>query len=157
LSAIVFIAIILFLSTNKETKSPLVKNVDQNINQEIIKPAKIETKHTIKVKHTKQKSAVNTNQIPAISYSQALKKYKDARIQLGIECQAFPNNVTYKNGTSIMIDNRSAFNRKIKIGSFYTVKAYDFKIIKLSSSVLPIMWLVDCDKLENNASILVQR
>ncbi|MCX6706461.1 MAG: hypothetical protein NTV24_05195, partial [Candidatus Woesebacteria bacterium] len=41
-----------------------------------------------------------------LTYARALTLYKDARIQLGVDCQASPNYVTYKNGTSIMIDNR---------------------------------------------------
>ena len=95
--------------------------------------------------------------VPSISYADALVKYKDARIQIDALCQAFPNNVTYKNGTSIMIDNRSAINHTLKIGSTYTVDAYKFKIIKLTSNNLPETLLVDCDQYQNVATILVQK
>ena len=44
----------------------------------------------------------------SISYADALIKYADRRIQLDKNCQATPNNVTYKDNTGIMIDNRSA-------------------------------------------------
>ncbi len=93
----------------------------------------------------------------AISYANALVKYKDARIQLGTNCQASPNNVTYKDNTSIMIDNRSAVARTVKVGSTFPIKAWGFKIVKLSSSTLPATWYVDCDKSQNVATILIQK
>ncbi|MEI6400322.1 MAG: hypothetical protein WCO58_02255 [bacterium] len=94
-----------------------------------------------------------------ISYQKALEIYKDKRIQLGATtvCTATPNNVTYKNGTSIMIDNRSTIARTIKIGSTYTVKPYGFKIIKLTSKTLPVKWYMDCNKQQNVATILLQK
>lgn len=95
----------------------------------------------------------------SMSYAAALIKYKDARIQLntGTLCDATPNNVTYKNGTSIMIDNRAPVARTIKIGAEYSVKPYGFKIIKLTSSTLPMKYLVDCGKQQNVATILLQK
>lgn len=94
--------------------------------------------------------------VPSISYADALIKYKEARIQIDEDCQAFPNNVTYKNGTSIMIDNRAGVARKVKVGGVYDIKAYSFKIIKLESKTLPETLLVDCDTFQNVATILVQ-
>ena len=95
--------------------------------------------------------------VASISYAQALVKYKDARIQLDENCQASPNSVTYKNGTNIMIDNRSSVIRTIKVGSDFNVKAWGFKIVKLSSKTLPITWLVDCGASQNVATILIQK
>jgi hypothetical protein len=92
-----------------------------------------------------------------ISYADALIKYKDARIQLNQICQATPNNVTYKNNTNIMIDNRSSVAHTVKIGTTFNIKPWEFKIIKLSSATLPVTWLMDCDKSENIATILVQK
>ena len=94
-----------------------------------------------------------------LSYANALIKYKDARIQLGAgqSCTATPKNMTFKNGTTIMIDNRAPIARTIKIGSQYTVKGYGFKLIKLSSSTLPMKWLVDCGSQQNVATILLQK
>ena len=94
---------------------------------------------------------------PTITYAQALVKYKDARIQLDTACQASPNNVTYKNNTSIMIDNRSSVARTIKVGSVLPIKAWGFKIIKLSSSNLPATWLIDCGVSQNVATVLIQK
>ena len=96
---------------------------------------------------------------PTISYKDALVLYKDKRIQLGLGdvCSATPNNVTYKNGTSIMIDNRAPISRTIKLGTTYSIKPYGFKIIKLTSSKLPVTWLMDCNKQQNVATVLVQK
>lgn len=92
-----------------------------------------------------------------LSYNEALAFYKDRRIQFDTNCQAIPNNITFKNNTNIMIDNRSAESRTIKIGTTYTVKGYGFKIIKLSAGTLPTTYLVDCNSQQNVATILVQK
>lgn len=102
--------------------------------------------------------SVNTGS-PAvsISYTNALVKYADKRIQFDTICQAHPNTVTYKDNTGIMLDNRSPVARTIKVGTNYAVKAWGFKII-----ILPDVYfkaktlLVDCDKSQNVATILVQ-
>jgi hypothetical protein len=94
-----------------------------------------------------------------ISYKQALITYKDKRIQLGTGdlCTATPSTVTYKNGTTIMVDNRAPVARTVKIGGTYSIKAYGFKLIKLSSATLPATWLVDCNNQQNVATILLQK
>jgi len=92
-----------------------------------------------------------------ISYAQALQKYKDARIQLNQDCQATPNNVTYKNNTNIMIDNRASVTRTVRVGSSFSIPAYGFKIVKLSSTTLPATWGVDCAGSQNVATILIQK
>ena len=94
---------------------------------------------------------------PALSYQNALAKYKDVRIQLNANCQADPTQMTFKNGTEIMMDNRSPKDRTVKVGSIYNIKAWGFKIVKLSSATLPATWLVDCDKSQNVATILIQK
>lgn len=100
------------------------------------------------------------NQPVSMSYQNALELYKDnKRIQISGSdtfCQASPNNVMYKNGTSIMIDNRSPQARTIKVGSTYTIPGYGFKVVKLSSASLPVTFLMDCDKQQNVAKILLQ-
>ncbi len=91
------------------------------------------------------------------SYTQALVAYKDARIQLDSDCRAIPSKVTYKNGTSIMVDNRAAVARTVTVGSTFSIPAYDYKIVKLSSAVLPVTWNVNCDQRVKVASILIQK
>lgn len=101
--------------------------------------------------------SVNSNGAATLSYQQALSKYANARIQLNNSCQATPNNVTYKNGTSIMLDNRSATTRTVKLGSTYSIKGYGFKIVKLESGTVPATWLMDCDGQQNVATVLIQK
>lgn len=98
----------------------------------------------------------NANAV-SISYANALIKYKDARLQLDKTCQASPNKMTFKNGASLMIDNRASVGRVVKVGSVFSIKAYGFKIIKLTSTTLPVTWLVDCDKSQNVATISIQK
>ena len=92
-----------------------------------------------------------------ISYTNALVKYADRRIQLDKICQAHPNTVTYKDNTGIMIDNRSPNTRTIKVGTTFTIKPYGFKIVVLPDVYLQSKTLlVDCDQSQNVATILVQ-
>lgn len=92
-----------------------------------------------------------------LSYQQALEKYKDRRIQFDNSCATTPKSVTYKDNTGIMLDNRSAKTRTIKVGETYTVKAYGFKIITLPDTYLKSKTLlVDCDGQQNVATVLVQ-
>jgi hypothetical protein len=102
--------------------------------------------------------SINTGSPAAtISYTNALIKYKDARLQLDKTCQASPNKMTFKNNAYLMVDNRAPVDRTIKVGSVLNIKAYGFKIVKLSSSNLPATWLVDCGTSQNVATILIQK
>ncbi len=93
----------------------------------------------------------------SISYSNALVTYADRRIQLDATCQAHPNNVTYKDNTGIMIDNRSPQTRTVKVGTTFTIKPWGFKIVVLPDVYLKSKTLlVDCDGSQNVATILVQ-
>jgi len=93
----------------------------------------------------------------AISYANALVKYADRRIQLDTTCQAHPNNVTYKDNTGIMIDNRSPQTRTVKVGITFTIKPWGFKIVVLPNVYLASKTLlVDCDGSQNVATILIQ-
>jgi hypothetical protein len=99
----------------------------------------------------------NVSAPATLKYADALKLYSEKRIQLDKVCQAHPNNVTYKNGTSIMIDNRSPQSAKVHLSSVFTIKPYGFKIVKLSATKLPATILVDCGTSQNVATILVQK
>ncbi len=93
----------------------------------------------------------------SIAYGDALVKYKDARLQLNKDCQGSPDKMTFKNGANVMIDNRSAVARTVKVGSVFSIKAYGFKIVNLSSSTLPATWYVDCGTSQNVATITIQK
>lgn len=95
--------------------------------------------------------------VSSISYQDALVKYKNARLQLDKDCQASSYSMTFKNGSSVMVDNRASVARMVKVGSTFSVKAYGFKIIKLYSEKLPATWYVDCDKSQNVSTILLQK
>ncbi len=102
--------------------------------------------------------ATPTAPVVTLSYQEALAQYADARIQIDSTCQVSPNNVTYKDGTSIMLDNRSSVSRTIGgLGSTFSIKAYGFKIVKLSSNTLPATLLMNCDGSQNVATILIQK
>ena len=116
-----------------------------------------DTPEVIPTEDTSAGSVKATTPAKSISYAQVLVKFKDSRIQLDQNCQAYPNVMTFKNNTEIMIDNRSPLARVVKIGSVYNVKAYGFKIIKLSSLTLPTTWFVDCGTSQNVATILIQK
>lgn len=110
-------------------------------------------------KESVQDTTGATTGVPAasISYANALIKYADRRIQLDKVCQAHPNTVTYKDNTGIMIDNRSAETRTVKVDQVYTIKPYGFRIVVLPDTYLKSKTvLVDCDKSQNVATILVQ-
>jgi hypothetical protein len=92
----------------------------------------------------------------ALSYAEALITYKDARLALDANCRSSPSNLQLKNNSLLMIDNRSPVPRKVKVGITFPVKAFGFKIIKLSSATLPVTWMVDCDKSQDVASILIE-
>jgi hypothetical protein len=93
----------------------------------------------------------------SLSYANALVTYKSARLQLDEKCQAVPNKMTFKNNAYLMIDNRAPVARTVKVGSVFSVKAWSFKIVKLSSVKLPATWLVDCGTSQNVATVLIQK
>src|SRR3989338_8943099 len=139
---VVLIIVAVFWLMNKSSVTVVEENAEQSLES---------TEDT-------SEGSVNAN-VPAVSslnYTQALEKYKNARIELDPSCQARPNVVTYKNNTSVMIDNRSNVARTVKVGSTFPLKAYGFKIVKISSATLPFTWYVDCDKSQNVATILIQ-
>jgi hypothetical protein len=92
-----------------------------------------------------------------LNYSQALERYNARRIQLDASCQSSPRGMSVKNGTHIMIDNRSNMNRTIILDTAYNIPAYGFKIVQIKSSALPATWLLDCDNFQNVATILVEK
>ncbi len=92
-----------------------------------------------------------------MDYKKALELYKGSYIELSLgTCKANPNNVTYKSGTDVMIDNRAPEERTIKLGNTYSIKGYGFKIIKFSSTTLPIKFNMHCAGEENVGLVTLQ-
>ena len=145
---VVVIAIVLFfVFNNKQTANPTTANPLTTVNSSVIEPASIQD--------------ISSQDIGAgavtISYADALIKYADRRIQLDATCQAHPNTVTYKDNTGIMIDNRSALARTVKVGTTFTIKPWGFKIVVLPDVYLTSKTiLVDCGQYQNVATVLVQ-
>jgi hypothetical protein len=101
--------------------------------------------------------SVNKATGSSMKYTDAVAKYADKRIQLDTTCQARPNNVTFKSGTTIMIDNRSPKTANVRLGSTFSIKPYGFKIMTLSSSKLPATLYIDCGTSQNVATVLIQK
>lgn len=97
-------------------------------------------------------------QTAAQTYTNLVKEYEGRRIQFDINCQAIPSNVTYKNGTKVMFDNRSGDARIIIVGGVqYNVGGYGYKILTLSSPTLPKTLLLSCGSAVNVGQILLQK
>ncbi len=91
------------------------------------------------------------------SYTELVKEYEGRRIQFDERCQVTPQNPTYKNGTSILLDNRSASARSVMVGGTkYDLVAYGYRIITLSSSSLPKELAVSCGSSGNVGTVLLQ-
>ncbi len=103
---------------------------------------------------TSDSSTTPSTQI--IKYVDAQKIYKGKIFQFNNTCGVSPRAMTFTNNTNIMLDNRSSHTRNIKVGSIYTVKPYDFKIVNVYVSSTPKTILIDCDKQQNVATITVQ-
>jgi len=94
-----------------------------------------------------------------ISYAKALVDYKDRRVQFGVMCETTPSASTFKNGTVIMLDNRAGEARTFHLGSMgdIAIKAWGFKLIKLSVAATPNALAIDCGSHQNAAIITVQK
>jgi len=100
---------------------------------------------------------------PSLSYGEALKIYEGRRFQFSLnglnDCVMSPTSTAFKKGTSVMLDNRA--DKQITVyldGVAYNIKAYDFKIITLTTSAqLPHTIKVDCGNGKNNGQIILQQ
>lgn len=91
------------------------------------------------------------------SYSQLVQEYADRRIQFDERCQATPENITYKNGTTVMLDNRSSQSRVVTIGGVkYSLAGYGYKLVTLNNPQLPKELLISCGAGVNVGRILLQ-
>ena len=97
-----------------------------------------------------------------LSYNKALQIYKDKRIQLSMlannYCSVIPNNVVFRKGTDVMFDNRANKSMTFSLdGVKYTIKAYGFRIITLTTEAkLPHKVSLDCASGQNNATITLE-
>lgn len=97
-------------------------------------------------------------QIKSEAYSDLVKQYEGYRVQFDAGCQAIPSNMTFKNGTKILLDNRSGDARYVSVGgTSYYLEGYGYKIVTLSSSDLPRTLLISCGAAVNVGQILLQQ
>ncbi len=113
---------------------------------------------------TQSKTVVATKKVvkPAAAadttYTDAIKQYEGRRFQINSSCQVTPFYVTYTNNTSVMLDNRSDSIKVVKFdATAYSVPAFGFKIVKISSKTLPHEISIDCGSRYNVGRILLQK
>ena len=91
------------------------------------------------------------------NYSDLVNQYEGRRIQFDAACQMNPASITFKKGTTVMFDNRSAAVKTIVMGGqTYVFPAYGYKLLTLSSQVVPATLTLSCDSVPNIGSILLQ-
>ena len=89
------------------------------------------------------------------TYAELLAMYAQKTVQFGASCQVRPNNQSFKEGTSVLLDNRNNMPLSIKLGSTsYSLGAYGYKVITLSTVG---KFMVSCNDTPNVATITVQK
>lgn len=115
---------------------------------------------TVSPKTVPKSGRVKVTPLPPISsktYSDYVKEYEGRRIQFDQNCQVNPNQPTYKNGTKVMLDNRSAEVKKVAVGGIgYSLEAYGYQIITLYSKNVPQELTINCGAAVNVGKILLQ-
>ena len=90
-----------------------------------------------------------------MDYATAVTTYVSRSVQFGELCQALPTAVTYKAGTSIMLDNRSSKPAVIAFGTkTYTLAAYGYQIAVLDTEGAHML---DCNDKKNVVTITIQK
>lgn len=93
----------------------------------------------------------------SLTYSRAVNLYANSRIQFDSDCHANPTSLHIKNGSNLMLDNRSSSTAHLVVnGTKYSLVGFGFRIISLSHKTLPYTASVDCGSGKNNAQILLQ-
>ena len=91
------------------------------------------------------------------NYSELVNQYEGRRIQFDERCQMTPNDATFKNGIVVMFDNRSPQAKTIRVGNqTYSLPAYGYRFLTMSSQNLPLSLQVGCDNVPNVGKILLQ-
>ncbi len=91
------------------------------------------------------------------TYTQLLAEYGTRRIQFNASCQATPSTFVLKNNTSILLDNRANVARTITVdGTAYSLGAYGYQVVSLSSPSLPHTVKINCGSSVNVGTVLLQ-
>jgi len=106
------------------------------------------------------KPVVSRTSIPvpgAANYTQLVSEYDGRRLQFNDKCQMTPPTPTFKNGTKIMLDNRSKDSRVVTINDKkYSMIGYGYQLVTLTSTTLPQTLNINCDSMVNAGRILLQ-
>lgn len=104
-------------------------------------------------------SSTSTSNIDAnLSYTKAVAKYINTRIQFDASCQGSPKAVVFKNNTNVMFDNRSGDARWFSLdGHAYHLNGYGFVVLTLNSTKLPHPIVVDCGSAKNVMQITLEK
>ena len=91
------------------------------------------------------------------NYSELVNQYVGRRVEFDERCQMRPADVTFKNGTVVMFDNRSPQAKTIKVGNqSYNLPAYGYRLLTMNSQSVPLSLNVGCDNVPNVGKILLQ-
>lgn len=106
---------------------------------------------------TKPVAATPTPMSIGLSYTQLVKQFGVNRISFDQNCQAEPEVFSVKNGTSILLDNRSNQARTINIdGKQYALVGYGYQVATVTSASLPKTVGLKCDSSINSGTIQIQ-
>lgn len=138
----------------------VLNKVNKNEDRDI-QPIPAEEAPIVQVTTPKKKSATDSNIpkstltiSPTMTYTDAIKLYKDVNIQFNPSCQVSPSKQMFKKGTTIMLDNRSDQTKNISFDTFsVTLEPYSFSLTTLSTVG---SFGVNCNNAVNVATIVVQ-
>lgn len=153
LAAVVVVGGAYFMKWNGTDQNLAGENVSPNSGL-VAGPVKGSVAGSVVKPVVKKSTAIPT---PSGNYTALVKEYEGRRIQFDERCQITPQSPTYKNGTSIMLDNRSASVRTVMVGATkYDLVAYGYRVVTLSSSSLPKELAVSCGSSGNVGKVLLQ-
>jgi len=165
IGAVIVIIAIVALAFGKSEKSSESEEAESS-KSEIAQPVAPAPAPTTETPVPTTNTPTPTTQVPRTtttptvtqSYSDALKKYAGVRMQFNDAGKAEPTKFVFKNGSYMMLDNRSAKAKTVKVGpSSYSLAGYGFRIIRITATKFPSTLSVDCGAAQNVAEIIVEK
>ena len=93
----------------------------------------------------------------AYSYTDLVQMYGNNRIQIDRSCQVMPSTMAVKNGTSIMLDNRSNSAKAVSLnGKVYNLAAYGYQVVTLQAPSVPQNISISCNTSVNVGTIMLE-
>lgn len=155
IAVIVFIVVLIIVALLSKESSNKAVPVNETPSNETTTSTPTSTPSANPAARPKAPSTAQIDQ--AAAYASALTKYTGHYIQFNPSCQATPANVTFKNGTAVMFDNRSSKQITISLDdNKFVIKAYDYLAMKVTSKILPKTISLSCNSSYNVGQILLQ-